>query len=235
VSNEPPLAAMPLLDHLRELRVRMVYAAGAVVIGLLASMAFARPVIDGLTEMCDVCQFIVIRPTEGFIAYFRVALVLGLVLALPVVLYQIVAFILPALHRHERRYLYLMLPGATLLFAAGLAFAYFLVVPRSINFLAQFMMGVATPAWSLGNYIAFVTNLMFVIGLAFQTPLVVFVLARIGLLTPARMSRYRRHAILIIAVLAAVLTPTPDPFTMLMVMVPMWLLYELGIILARFA
>jgi sec-independent protein translocase protein TatC len=235
VSSDEPLAVMPLVEHLRELRKRVIYSAGAVLVGLLASLVFAEPVAKGLERMCTVCQFIYSRPTESFTTYFRVALVLGLVLAMPVVLYQVVAFVVPGLHRHERRYLYLVLPGAAALFALGLAFAYRVVLPRSVDFLAGFQSDLASPFWTLGEYLAFVTNLMFVIGLAFEMPLVVFLLAKLRIVTPQRMAHYRRHAIVLLAVLAAVLTPTPDPFTMLLVLAPMWLLYELGIVLARFA
>lgn len=233
--SETGLARMPLLAHLRELRTRLIYSVGAVVAGLLLSSVFASRAMEGLTALCRRCDFIVTRPTESFTSYFRTALVLGLVVATPVVIYQAAAFVLPALHRNERRYLYLMVPGAAALFALGMAFAYWIVLPRSIDFLAGFLFGLARPAWSLGNYIAFVTNLMFVIGLAFQTPVVVFVLTKVGLLSVDRMKRYRRHAVLVIAVAAAVLTPTPDPFTMFFVMLPMMVLYELGILLARFA
>lgn len=223
------------MDHLRELRTRVLYSAGAVVIGMFASLAFAGAVARGLERMCTVCRFIYSRPTESFTTYFRVALVLGLALATPVVLFQVVAFVLPALHPSERRRLYVLLPGAGALFAAGLAFAYFIVLPRSVNFLATFQSDLAQPYWTFGEYLAFVTNLMLVIGVAFQTPLVVFMLARLGVVSAARLGRYRRHAVLVIAIAAAVLTPTPDPFTMVLVMAPMWILYELGIVLARVA
>jgi len=176
-----------------------------------------------------------VDPTEGFVTYFRVALVLGLVLAIPVILYQVVAFVLPALRRRERRYLYLLLPGAALMFALGLTFGYFVVLPRSINFLAEFMIQYAEPNWRLLNYIAFVTNLLFLVGVVFLTPLVVYILSKLGIVSPAFLTRYRRHAIVVLSVLAAVLTPTPDPFTMFIVLIPMILLYELGILLARFA
>lgn len=235
MSPEGSLTAMPLMEHIRELRDRLIYALAALFIGMLLALAVSKQMIDGLTDMCNVCTFIVIRPTESVISYFRVALVLGLVVATPVILYQIVAFILPALHKRERRYLYVLLPGAALLFATGVAFGYFIVLPRTINFLATFLIEEAATAWSLGNYIAFVTNMLFIIGVTFQTPLVVYMLAKLGIVSPATMSHYRRHAILIIAILAAVLTPTPDPFTMLLVAVPMVVLYELGILLARFA
>jgi sec-independent protein translocase protein TatC len=233
------LPTMPLLEHLRELRLRLIYSLAALGVGTLASLVFTRQVIDGLVAMCG-CQVQAIEPTEGFTTYFRVAVILGLVVATPVILYQVVAFVLPALHRNERRYLYLLLPGATLLFALGLAFGYWLVLPRTVGFLSTFLnepgAGTAVEAnWAFGRYIAFVTNLLLVAGIAFETPLVVYLLAKLGILSPAFMAHYRRHAIVLLAVFAAVLTPTPDPFTMFIVLIPMVLLYELGILLARIA
>ncbi len=258
------LSSMPLMEHLRELRTRLIWSVLALVGGMLISLPLSRFVISGfsldlpqtsfevagrsislperleitgLLGMCTECaQIIMISPLEGLITWMRVALVLGLILSTPIILYQLVAFVLPALYPRERRLLFLMLPGAAVMFAIGLAFGFVVVLPRSINFLIGFAesSGIgasATP--TLANYIAFVTNLLFVIGVAFETPLVVYLLAKIGILTPATMSRYRRHAILVIAVLAAVLTPTPDPFTMFLVMAPMYVLYELGGILSR--
>jgi sec-independent protein translocase protein TatC len=255
---------MSLIDHLRELRKRMIYSVVALVTGMLISLPLSRFVISGLSVplpdasieilgrsldlperleivgllgMCTVCEaIIVISPLEGLITWMRVGLITGLVLASPIILYQAVAFILPALYARERRYLYLLLPGAGLMFALGLMFGFLVVLPRSINFLIGFAEGAglgAKPMPTLANYIAFVSNLLLVIGISFQTPLVVFMLAKIGILNPRTMARYRRHAIVIIAVVAAILTPTPDPFTMILVMVPMYILYELGGLLAR--
>ena len=234
MSSGDPAAKMPLMDHLRELRTRVMYSVGALLVGMVISLVVTRQMIAGLTEMCDVCQFIVIRPTESIIAYFRVALILGLVLATPVILYELVSFVLPGLHENERRYLFLLLPGSAIMFALGISFGYFIVLPRTINFLASFLIDEAAAAWSLGTYIAFVTNLLFVVGVSFLTPIVVYMLSKLGILSPQILSRYRRHAILIIAIIAAVLTPTPDPFTMILVATPMIVLYELGILMARF-
>ena len=154
---------------------------------------------------------------------------------MPMVLYQIVAFILPALHKHERRYLWLFLPGASLLFIGGMVFGFTIVVPRTVNFLVGFLEGTENLEVQprIDDYVAFLTNLVLVIGLAFQTPLVVLLLTKLRIVTAKTLGRYRRHAVLVIAVAAAVLTPTPDPFTMFMVMAPMYVLFELGILLAR--
>lgn len=242
-----PLETMTLVEHLREMRTRLLWSVGAVLVGMLGGLTISRQVMAGLTEMCTACgDFQTIAPLEGFVTYFRVALILGLVVATPVILYQIVRFVLPALHGHEKRYLLYLLPGASLLFVLGLLFGYFIVLPRTINFLAGFLdLGgdltgvegdpIAESQWRLSLYIAFVTNLLLILGLAFQTPLVVYLLAKLGVVTTDFLRKHRKHAALLLAVLAAVLTPTPDPFTMIMVLLPMYLLYELGIILARIA
>jgi sec-independent protein translocase protein TatC len=237
------LAAMTLIEHLRELRTRLIWIVGSIIVGMGLSLAVSQSVMNDLMRLCAVCRFQFIEPLEALTTYLRVALILGFILASPMALYQLVAFILPALHPSERRVLFVALPAVGGLFAAGLAFGRYVVLARTIDFLAGFLseggsasgVGLAEPAWRVGLYIGFVTNLLFVIGLAFQTPLVVFLLAKLRIVSPELLRRYRRHAILLLAVLAAVMTPTPDPFTMLMVLAPMVLLYELGIVLARFA
>lgn len=241
----PGLATMPLIEHLRELRTRLIYCLVALGIGMLVSLLFAERIMYGLTAICPPgCQFQAIDSTEKLTTWFKIALILGLVVASPVILYQIVAFVTPALHHHERRYFYLFLPGAGILFGVGMLFGYFLVLPRTIGFLVGFL-GAAPETTRvegveiqtilrISTYVSFLMNLLLVLGLAFQTPLVVFLLSKLGILTPELMKRYRRHAVLVIAVLAAVLTPTPDPFTMFMVMVPMYLLYEAGGLMARY-
>lgn len=238
------LPAMALMDHLRELRSRILWSVVALAVGMGVSFAFlSGQVLDGLLGICRPdCAFQAIEPLERLRTWLDISFMLGFAVASPFILYHVVAFILPALHRHERRYLYLFLPGAGVLFVVGLAFGYFLVLPRTIGFLVGFLSGETvgpggTPLIAtqlrISTYVEFLTNLLWVLGLAFQTPLVVFLLSKLGILTPRVMARYRRHAILVMAVLAAALTPTPDPFTMMMVMVPMYLLYEAGGLLAR--
>jgi sec-independent protein translocase protein TatC len=228
-------AAMPLMEHLRELRRRLIYSLAALGVGMVLSLPVTMRVMTGLQNMCPVCQIQAIEPTETIVTYFRVAVVLGLVIATPIILYQIVAFVTPGLHANEKRLLFLMLPGSAALFALGLAFGFFVAVPRAVDFLSQFLGDIASANWTLSSYVAFVMNLLLVIGLTFQTPLVVFILAKLNIVTPAFLRHYRRHAIVLMAVAAAVLTPTPDPWTMLIVLAPMVLLYEFGIILARIA
>jgi len=164
-----------------------------------------------------------------------VALISGVALAMPVLVYQLIGFIAPGLTRREKRYLYLILPGATLSFVAGIAFAYFVMLPTAIPFLKGFLGDIVQPNWFVDKYISFITSLLLGVGLSFETPLLIFFLAKLGIVTPEVLSRNRKYAVLVIAVLSAVITPTPDPFNMILVMVPLILLYEIGILLAKLA
>jgi sec-independent protein translocase protein TatC len=145
------------------------------------------------------------------------------------------AFIIPGLKPHERRYLYFIVPGAALLFVAGLAFTFWVILPFGIPVLINFLGDVIVQQWTIDYYISFVTRFLLAVGLVFETPLIIFFLAKIGLITPQMLARSRRYAIVVAAAVAAVLTPTTDPFTMLLVMGPLILLYEFGILLARLA
>lgn len=231
------LSTMPLMEHLRELRGRLIWSVGTILVGMIVGWFAADPVIEELLVMCTKCEqgFIAVRVMESLATKLRVAFIIGLAMAMPMVLYQIVAFVLPALHKHEKRYLWLFLPGASLLFISGMIFGFTIVVPQTVNFLVGFLEGTDSLEVQprIDDYVSFLTNLVLVIGLAFQTPLVVLLLTKLRLVTPQTLGRYRRHALLIIAVAAAILTPTPDPFTMFMVMGPMYVLFELGILLAR--
>jgi sec-independent protein translocase protein TatC len=147
----------------------------------------------------------------------------------------LISFIAPGLTRQEKRYLFFVLPGATLSFVAGVAFAYFVMLPTAIPFLKGFLSDIVQPNWFIDRYISFITSLLLWVGLSFETPLLMFFLAKLGIITPAVLSRYRKYAIIVIAVIAAVVTPTTDPLTMIIMMAPLILLYEIGILLAKLA
>lgn len=226
---------MTLLGHLEELRDRLVRVAIAVGVTTLFSLIFARRALQLLIAPTGQNQPVALHPTENIIIYFKVALVLGIVLAMPVIVYQAVRYIVPGLTREEQRYLYILIPGATVSFALGVAFAGLVMLPFSIQYLQGFMSDLIKPTYSIDRYISFVTSVLLWVGLSFETPLVIFFLAKMGVVNVEVLSRSRKYALLIVAVLAAVITPTPDPFNMLIVMVPLILLYELGVLLARLA
>jgi len=226
---------MTVVEHLEELRERLLKSAIALAGTTLLSLLFASRFLKMLIAPAGDIKPIFLRPTEGLILYMRVAFVSGVALAMPVILYQAIRFILPGLKADERRHLYILLPGATLLFLLGVAFAYFAMLPFALRYLLKFGSDIAEAKWAVGEYVSFVTNLMFWMGVVFETPLLVFFLAKLGIVTPKMLSRSRKYAVLATAVLAAVITPTPDPFNMLLLMAPLLLLYEFGILLARLA
>ncbi|HMR63864.1 MAG TPA: twin-arginine translocase subunit TatC [Anaerolineae bacterium] len=225
---------MTLLEHLEELRDRLVKAAIAVLIGTVISTIFTKQILQFLIAPYGQ-QLQLISPTEGIAVYFRVALTAGVILAMPFLVYQLLMFVLPGLESGEKRYIIWGVPSATLLFLAGVAFAWFILIPAAIGFLSGFLPDVFDADWRSNEYIPFVTSLIFWIGVSFETPLIIFIMSKIGIVTPQFLIKQWRFAVLIIAIAAAMITPTPDPFNMALVMLPLFVLYGFSILLSYLA
>ncbi len=226
---------LTIIEHLEELRGRLMKSAIALTVTTLFSFIFAKQFLQLLVAPMGETPPVSSSPTTAIVVFTKVALISGVALAMPVLVYQLISFIAPGLKPQEKRYLYFILPGATISFVAGAAFAYFVMLPTAIPFLKGFLSDIIHPNWFIDKYISFVTSLLFWVGLSFETPLLIFFLAKLGIVTPAVLSRNRKYAILVMAVLAAIITPTPDPFNMILVMGPLILLYEIGILLAKLA
>jgi sec-independent protein translocase protein TatC len=226
---------LTLTQHLEELRWRLIKSVVAVALTTIISFSFlAHRVFDLLKSRApDDEGFIYTQVTEMFSTYMKVALITGVVLALPFITYQIIMFIAPALTRKEKRALYVILGGGFLLFAGGATFAYFLAVPPAMDFLFNFGDDIARPQIKIDNYVSVTSQLIFLVGLAFETPLIILFLAAIRVVTPRLLSRYRRYAVLITFIVAAIITPTVDPVTQCIVAAPILVLYEVSIWLAR--
>ena len=226
---------MTIYEHLAELRKRLMIAGAAVLVGMaIAAFGLTWPVIDLLTKPAGI-DLVSLRPTEAFVVYMKVALTVGAALAMPVIVWQALLFVMPALHRHERRFLLFAVPGVTIAFCIGLAFGFFFVIPAAVKFLVGFGGDVIRPNWSFDEYVSFVSSFLFWVGVTFETPIVIFALAKLGVVDVARLGRYRRYALVGAFVVGAIITPTPDPFNQTIVSVPIYLLYELGVLMARFA
>lgn len=225
---------MTLLEHLGEMRDRLVVAAIAVGIGAAISAIFTPQILELLISPYGQ-RLQIISPTEGIAVYFRVALTGGLILAMPILVYQFLMFILPGLEDNERQYVFWGVPAATLLFLVGVAFAWFILVPTAIGFLSTFLPEIFSTEWRSREYIPFVTSLVFWIGLAFETPLIIFIMSKLKLVTPQFLIKQWRFAVVIIAIAAAMITPTPDPFNMALVMLPLFGLYGFSILLSYLA
>jgi sec-independent protein translocase protein TatC len=235
---------MTMLEHLEELRRRLVTSMISVIAGVLVSI-IPIPGANSLTWIAvdslvaqgkqSGVNFITIRPGEGFFTYLEVALVIGVALAMPVIIYQVLAFVSPALYPNEKKYLYLAVPGVSLSFACGVVFCYFLTLPFATRFLAGFAADTFQPTWTAEHYIDFVSTFLFWVGLMFELPLVMYFLTKLGVVSAKRLTRFRKYAFVLAFVAGAIITPTPDPINQTIISLPIYFLFELGVILARFA
>jgi sec-independent protein translocase protein TatC len=225
---------MTIIEHLEELRARLIKCLIALAIATALSFVFTSQVLYTLIAPAGI-KPVFLRPTEMLVTYFRVALLAGATLSMPVIVYQGVQFVLPGLTRSERAYVHIVVPGATLSFIAGISFAYYVMLPFALRYLLSFGGDLAEAKWAISEYISFVTRLLFWSGVTFEAPMLLFLLARLRIVTPQFLSEHRKLATLVIAIAAAVITPTPDPVNMLVVMLPLLFMYEIGVLLARLA
>ncbi|NTW97104.1 MAG: twin-arginine translocase subunit TatC [Oscillochloris sp.] len=235
--------AMTLIEHLVELRGRLVRAS----IGVLIGLAVGVFLVLGPLHLVDVIitTFAPINPsyapvqsvgtTETFTSYMSVALTVGLIIGMPAIVYQLLAFIVPGLTDKERRLIYLSLPFVTLFFLGGIVFGWLITVPTAIRFLIGFSDSTyiqSQPA--LSDFLGTITTLLLINGVVFELPVIIYVLAFLGVVTAKQLGSFRRFAVVIVVIVAAVITPTGDPINLALLAIPMYLLYEVGVILARF-
>ena len=231
----------PLLQHLSELRRRVVISVLAVLAGSAIAFVFFRQLIELLVRPARDLdtgvggQLVFTEVTELLTTSIKISFVAGFVLAFPIILYQVIMFVAPGLTSKERRYLLGFLPGALLAFAAGVAFGYFVLTPPALHFLLTFGDDVAVPMIRVSNIINLMIRLLFWMGIVFETPLVMYLLAQLGVVNARKLARFRRYWVVVAFILGAIITPTFDPFNQALVAVPLLLLYELGILLARLA
>lgn len=221
-------------EHITELRKRLLLSLLALFAGTIICLFFAEQIMTLLTRpIGGMDRLRSIEVTENMSAVFRVALLGGIILSCPIILYEILAFILPALKQNEKETLFTFLPMMIVFFLSGVAFAYFVLLPVAIPFLTSFM-GIETEVRP-ANYISFVTNMLFWVGVVFEMPLVIFILARLGFITAGQLLKNWRQAIVVCAVLAMIITPTVDPVNMIILMVPLILLFFLSVLFAAMA
>ena len=223
-----------LLEHIEELRQTLLNSLIGLVLGVVVAAFFVKPILAFLSKPIGGLEKLhAIEVTESVGVYMRVALLAGFLLALPWVFYQLFVFIGKGLKKNERKSILIAVPFATLMFAGGVVFAFFIMLPASLDFLMS-ILGIQTMI-RIKSYFSFVTNLLFWIGISFEMPLIVYVLARVGLIKAKVMLKGWRVAIVVIAVLAAIITPTSDPVNMAIFMIPLFVLYLLSIGLVAIA
>lgn len=229
-------AKMSFMEHLGELRTRIVWSLVPAGIGLLIAFYFTDRIMKFLARPVAAMhmKLVFTTPTEAFWTYMKVAMIAGLFIAMPVILWNVWAFVSPGLHKHERKYAAPFVIVGSLLFLLGGAFALLVVVPFASTFLVSFGQDQGLqPMLSVASYMDFVIKFTLAFGLVFEMPVVITLLSMIGVVTPQFLSRNRKYAILINFVIAAMLTPTPDLFNQILMAAPMCVLYEVGIICAR--
>jgi sec-independent protein translocase protein TatC len=225
----PGEVEMSLTDHLEELRRRVLRGLLAVVIAAAVCLAFVRPLVKLLEMPAQGVRFLQLAPGEFLFVSLKVAGYAGLTLALPWVLFEGLAFVLPGLSRRERRLVAPAVAGSTVLFAAGLAFAWWALVPAALRFLVSYGADVVEPIWSIERYLDFVLLLMVATALAFQLPVLQLLLGALGLINAQTMLGAWRWVVLISALAGAVLTPSTDPVTMLLLSGAITILYLIGV------
>ncbi|MFC1891013.1 twin-arginine translocase subunit TatC [Thermodesulfobacteriota bacterium] len=226
----------PFLSHLTELRSRLIYCAIAVAIGFIASYIFAEDLfailVSPLKEhLPGDDKLIFTNLPEMFLTYLKTAFVTGILLASPVIFYQLWMFIAPGLYQKEKKYVIPFVLFSTMLFVGGALFGYFVVFPFGFKFFLGYANEYIQALPTVKQYFSFSTKLLFAFGVVFELPVVIFFLARMGIVTPAFLKKNRKYAILLTFALAAIFTP-PDVITQCMMAVPLIFLYEVGIIIA---
>lgn len=224
---------MTIFEHLEELRMRIIVSAISVLICSIGGYFVAQHIMAVLAAPLGNNKLVFLTPSEGFVTHIQISLVTGAVISSPMLLYQLWAFISPALTVKERRYAYLFLPLIVIFFSAGVAMATFLVLPTGVKFLLNFSTMDLQPMLSVSNYFSFALTVIVSCGLIFELPLVALLLGKIGLINSPFLSKHRKYAILFAFIISAIITPSVDMFTQILVAIPVILLYEASIILLK--
>jgi sec-independent protein translocase protein TatC len=231
---------MPFLDHLEELRHRLFWIVGAILVGIVASFVLlSRGGIDIVAILAHPIEpylrghrLVFTHPGTSFSIVLNASLILGILFATPVIGYQLWGFFAPALHSHEKRIIIPVIFGMIFLFLSGVTLCYFVVMPFTLKFFMGFESSALTPMIEATQYFDFAFSMMLAFGVAFELPIAILLLSALGIIKPQFLSKYRRHAIVVTVTVAAFITPDASPTTLFALSVPLYLLYELGVALS---
>lgn len=224
---DPNDGQMSLMEHLLELRTRLIWICSSLVVTTIISLFFYNPLVSFVTSTArDMgIRLQILNPLDSIGIILKVCFTAGTALALPIIIYQIIAFMAPGLYPQEKRNIILTLPAILVLFVIGAGFAFFVLLPVAVGFLSTIFGDAFEQDWAADRYLAFVTRLVFWIGVSFEMPLVIAMLARMGLVSGPALLRVWRQAFVVIAIVAAAITPTVDPVNMTIVMLPLIALF----------
>lgn len=234
----PEEGEMSFLDHLEELRWRLIKAVIGIIIGGIIAGIFVDQIMNDFLlapakNTVPPLELINLKPYGQLVLYMEVVLVCGVILSIPNIFYQLWKFIEPGLLPGERKYISWIVVFSSLCFLGGIAFAYFVMLPTALKFFAAFGTQAIANNIAVNEYFSFVISVMLAAGIVFELPMVSFFLSKLGILTPKFMRRYRKHAIVIILILAGILTPSPDITSQLLLGIPLLILYEISIIISK--
>jgi sec-independent protein translocase protein TatC len=222
---------LTLVEHLAELRRRIIYSALVLIVAIGFCYSYVEMAIMDLIDIAENIEFVFIAPAELLMSYIKLSLIGGLIIAAPFLIFQIWLFVIPGMDGREKRYIFFSLLLGSMFFIAGVAFAYFVVIPTMIVFFMGFQMEAIKPMISFESYLSFVLSTLFTFGTIFELPILMVLLSRFGILKVSFLKKNRKFIILIIFILAAILTP-PDVVSQIILAGPMILLSEIGIFLA---
>lgn len=229
---------MTFLEHLEELRWRLIYSIIGVIVGSIIAWIFIDFLVDVvlLKPAKDSGALLQnLKPFGQLFLYMQIAIMVGIIISIPNIFFQLWQFISPALHKHERRYILWIVIFSSICFLGGIAFAYFVMLPLTLQFAAQFGSASIKNEFAIDEYMSIITSVMLAAGLIFELPMLSFFLSKLGILKPSFMKKYRRHSIVVIMILAAFLTPGADPVSQIVLAVPLVLLYEVSILVSKFS
>ncbi|SYZ73613.1 Sec-independent protein translocase protein TatC [Candidatus Zixiibacteriota bacterium] len=224
---------MPFLEHLEELRRRLIKSILAVAVTTIIAFYFSEHIFKFAIRPLGGVKLHFTEVTGSFMAYLKISIYTGIVAALPIVFYQIWKFVAPGLYPKEKRMVSPLVLISVLLFLAGASFCFFVVLPFAIEFLVNFAQGEMTPIITVSSYVSFAGFMLLAFGLSFELPIVGYFLGRVGVISAHTLNRGRAYAIVLIVAFAGIVTPTPDIFNQLLLAVPMYILYEVTIIVVR--
>lgn len=219
-------SSMSVVDHLSELRMRLVVAIVAIIICTLGAYYYVEDILQILVAPAGKLYYT--KPTEAFFTYMKISIVAGCIISSPIWFYQLWAFIVPALSKGEKKVTFMVVPTAVTLFVVGVLFSYYLVLPMAIQFFIGFGTDELQPLFSIGQYIDFVIAFVLPFGITFELPLILIALGVMGILSSNRLRQYRKIFILVAFVVGAAISPTPDMLSQTMIAGPMILLYEIS-------
>jgi sec-independent protein translocase protein TatC len=231
-----PEKEMTFLEHLEELRWRIIFSIIGIVVGTIVAWIFIdflvdvvllKPAKDSGAHLQN------LRPFGQLFLYMQIAIMVGIIISIPNIFYQFWQFISPALRKHERRYIFWIVAFSSICFLIGIAFAYFVMLPLTLKFAAQFGSESIKNEFSIEEYMSIIISVMLAAGLIFELPMVSFFLSKLGILKPSFMKKFRKHAIVVIMIAAAFLTPGTDPVSQIVLAVPLVVLYEISILISK--